>query len=145
MSPSICFPFRLLSHENLWGFGFPSQLGTGHFFWNLEFPQDGKTICCSATCVMRLHWKSELFSSWTNKSLPGQMFFLSLSMGLALAFSLPCPWQHPGRCVWGFLCVGRAGCLNGGKGSPRWLLTGEQSGIAAVKGARRNVLAWVGR
>lgn len=42
------FPFRLLSHENLWGFGFPSQLGTGHFFWNLVFPQDGKTICYSA-------------------------------------------------------------------------------------------------
>lgn len=74
MSPSICFPLRLLSYENLWGFGFPSQIGTGHLFWNLEFPQDGKIICYSAACMMTLCWKSELLSSWTNKHLSGQMF-----------------------------------------------------------------------
>lgn len=99
MSPSICFSFRLLSHENLWGFGFPSQLGTGHFFWNLVFPQDGKTICYSAVCIMRLPRKSELFSPWINKHLSGQMFLPSPSVGLVLAFPpLPVPAS---QYVWG--------------------------------------------
>lgn len=59
--------------------------------------------------------------SWTNQDVPGQMFFLSLFLGLTLAFPcLACDCILAG--LRGFLCMGRDGCLDGGKGSARWLL-----------------------
>lgn len=99
MSPSMCFPFRLLSHKNIWGFGFPSQLGTGHFFWNLEFPQDGKKKnCYSAVCIMTRSWISELFFFLDKQAFPrpGVLSFPLLGFGSCISF--PCLWQHPSRC-----------------------------------------------
>lgn len=109
-------PFVFLSDywvmKTFGGFGFPCQLGTGHFFWNLAFLHDGKTIYYSAVCIMRPPRKLELFAPWINKHLPGQMFLPSLHLWAWCFHFPPCLCPHPSWC-WGCQCpggMGRGGC-----------------------------------
>lgn len=59
----------------------------------------GKTICCSAVCIMTLSWKSELFFFLDKQAFPRpDVLFPFPLLRFGSCVSLPCLRQHPSRC-----------------------------------------------